>query len=316
MRAAIYKSFGPPEVLKIENVEQPPLTDDDRVLIRVHNASVNVLDTLYRRGYLPTRLSNGLTKPKSHILGIDVAGTVEAIGKNVHKFKVGDHVFGSCFGSHAEYVTPRESSLSLMPKNITFEEAAAIPCVAQTALQALRDTAQIKKGQTVLIYGASGGVGHFAVQLAKWFGAEVTAVCSTSNLQWVKELGADYVLDYTKEDFVDNGKKYDVILDAVGKRTFFSCLGSLTEQGVYITEHAIYPKYHPLQLMIGSLIGRKKAKIHLANPNDKDMDFLRRLVEEEKLKPVVERCFPFDQIVEAHRHVESGRTKGKVVLTF
>jgi NADPH:quinone reductase-like Zn-dependent oxidoreductase len=316
MRAAIYKSFGPPEVLKIENVEQPPLTNDDRVLIRMHSASINVLDTLYRRGYLPTRLSNGLTKPKNHILGIDVAGTVEAIGKNVHKFKVGDHVFGSCFGSHAEYVTPRESSLSLMPKNITFEEAAAIPCAAQTALQALRDAAQIKKGQTVLIYGASGGVGHFAVQLAKWFGAEVTAVCSTSNLQWVKGLGADYVLDYTKEDFVDNGKKYDVILDAVGKRTYFSCLGSLTEQGVYITEHAIYPKYHPLQLLIGSLIGRKKAKIHLANPNDKDMDFLRRLIEEEKLKPVVEKCFPFDQIVEAHQHVESGRTKGKVVLTL
>ncbi|MHC0038028.1 NAD(P)-dependent alcohol dehydrogenase [Pseudoneobacillus sp. C159] len=314
MRAAIYRSYGPPEVLKIQDVEQPSMKDDDRVMIRVHNASVNVFDSLYRKGYLPTRLTNGFTKPKNQILGIDVAGTVEAIGKNVQKFKVGDHVFGSCFGSHAEYVSPREGSLSLMPSNLSFQEAAAIPCTAQTALQALRDVAQVKNGQRVLIYGASGGVGHFAVQLAKWFGAEVTAVCSSSNLQWVKELGADYVLDYTKEDFVDNGKKYDVILDAVGKRTFFSCLGSLTETGVYITEHPIYPKYHPLQIMIGSWLGRKKAKIHLANPNDRDLDFLKRLVEEEKIKPVVEKCFPFEQIAAAHRHVESGRTKGKVVL--
>jgi NADPH:quinone reductase-like Zn-dependent oxidoreductase len=316
MRAAIYSTYGPPEVMEIKDVEQPSIIDEDRVMIKVHSASVNALDYLYRKGYLPTRLQNGLTKPKNSILGIDVAGTVEAVGKNVKKFKVGDHVFGSCFGSHAEYVSPRENFLSHMPKNVTFEEAAAIPCAAQTALQALRDVAQVKQGQRVLIYGASGGVGHFAVQLARYFGAEVTAVCSTSNLGWVKELGAHDVIDYTKEDFVNNGKKYDVILDAVGKRTFFSCLRSLTENGVYITEHLLYPKYHPVQLMISSLIGRKKAKIHLAKPNDKDLDFLRSLVEEEKIRPVIEKCFPFEQIVEAHRHVESGRTKGKVVLTF
>ena len=275
MRAAIYGSYGPPEVLEIKDVELPSIKDDDRVLIKVHNASVNAFDYLYRKGYLPTRLQNGLTKPKTRILGLDVAGTIEAVGKNVHKFKVGDHVFGSCLGSHAEYVCPRQSVLSLMPKNATFEEAAAIPCTAQTALQALRDVAQIKQGQRVLIYGASGGIGHFAVQLARYFGAEVTAVCSTSNLQWVKDLGAHYVIDYTKEDFADNGKKYDIILDAVGKLTFFSCLRSLTEKGVYITEHAVYPKYHPIQLMISPLIGRKKAKVHLAKPNDKDLDFLR-----------------------------------------
>jgi NADPH:quinone reductase-like Zn-dependent oxidoreductase len=314
MRAAIYRSYGPPEVLEIKDVEQPSIKDDDRVLIRVHNASVNPYDYLFRKGYLPTRLENGLTKPKNHILGIDVAGTIEAVGKNVHRFKVGDHVFGSCFGSHAEYVCPRQNVLSLMPKNATFEEAAAVPCAAQTALQALRDVAQIKQGQRVLIYGASGGIGHFAVQLARYFEAEVTAVCSTSNLQWVKDLGAHYVLDYTEEDFADNGKKYDVILDAVGKRTFFSCLRSLTERGVYITEHAIYPKYHPIQLMISSLIGRKKAKVHLAKPNDMDLDFLRGLMEEEKVKPVIEKFYPLDQIVEAHRHVESGRTKGKIVI--
>ena len=316
MRAAIYTTYGPPEVMKITDVEQPSINADDRVLIRVHSASVNALDYLYRKGYLPTRLSNGLTKPKNSILGIDVAGTIEAVGKNVHKFKVGDHVFGSCFGSHSEYVSPRQDFLSHMPKNVTFEEAAAIPCAGQTALQALRDVAQVKQGQKVLIYGASGGVGHFAVQLAKYFGAEVTAVCSTSNLEWVKELGAHHVLDYTKEDFADNGNKYDVILDAVGKRTFFSCLRSLTEKGIYITEHLFYPKYHPVQLMISSLIGRKKAKIHLAKPNDKDLDFLSGLVEEEKLKPVIEKCYSLEQIVEAHRHIESGRTKGKIVINI
>jgi NADPH:quinone reductase-like Zn-dependent oxidoreductase len=314
VRAAIYSTYGPPEVIGIKDVEQPSIKEQDRVLIRVHCASVNTLDYLYRKGYLPTRVDNGVTKPKNPILGIDVAGTIEAVGENVRKFKVGDHVFGSCFGSHSEYVAPRENFLSHMPKNITFEEAAAIPCAAQTALQALRDVAQVKQGQKVLIYGASGGVGHFAVQLANYFGAEVTAVCSTSNLDWVKELGAQYVIDYTKEDFTDNGNKYDLILDAVGKRTFFSCLPSLTEKGLYITEHLLYPKYHPFQLMIGSLIGRKKAKIHLTKPNDRDLDFLRGLVEEEKLKPIIEKCYPLEQIVKAHQHIESGRTKGKIVL--
>jgi NADPH:quinone reductase-like Zn-dependent oxidoreductase len=314
VRAAIYSIYGPPEVLGIKDVEQPSIKEQDRVLIRVHSASVNTLDYLYRNGYLPTRMDNGLTKPKNPILGIDVAGTIEAVGENVRKFKVGDHVFGSCIGSHSEYVAPGENFLSHMPKNITFEEAAAIPCAAQTALQALRDVAQVKKGQRVLIYGASGGVGHFAVQLANYFGAEVTAVCSTSNLEWVKELGAHYVIDYTKEDFTDNGIKYDMILDAVGKRTFFSCLPSLTEKGIYITEHLFFPKYHPFQLMLGSFIGGKKAKIHFTKPNDKDLDFLRKLVEEEKIRPIIEKCYPLEQIVEAHQHIQSGRTKGKIVL--
>ena len=314
MRAAIYRSYGPPEVLTIEDVEQPSLRDDDRVLISVHCASVNPYDYLHRKGYLPVRITNGLTKPKEHKLGVDLSGTIAAVGKNVHKFKVGDQVFGSCLGSYAEFVCPRERFLSLMPKNATFQEAAAIPCAALTALQALRDVAQIKQGQKVLIYGASGGIGHFAVQLARFFETEVTAVCSTSNLPWVKDLGADDVIDYTGEDFADNGKTYDVILDAVGKRTFFSCLRSLTETGVYVTEHPIYPRYHPIQLMISSLIGRKKGKTHLSEPNDRDLDFLRGLMEEGKVRPVIERCYPLDQIVEAHRHVESGRTRGKVVL--
>ncbi|NKE05775.1 zinc-binding dehydrogenase [Mesobacillus selenatarsenatis] len=314
MRAAIYSNYGPPEVMGIKDIEKPSIKEQDRVLIRVHSASVNTMDYLYRKGYLPTRLDNGLTKPKNPILGIDVAGTIEAVGENVRKFKVGDHVFGSCFGSHSEYVSPRENFLCHMPKNITFEDAAAIPCAAQTALQALRDVAQVKQGHRVLIYGASGGVGHFAVQLANYYGAEVTAVCSTSNLDWVKDLGAHYVLDYTKEDFTDHRNKYDVILDAVGKRTFFSCLRSLTEKGVYITEHLFFPKYHPFQMLIGSFLGSKKAKTHFTKPNDGDLAFLCSLVEQEKLKPVIEKCYPLEQVVEAHQHIESGRTKGKIVL--
>lgn len=314
MKAAIFRSYGSPEVMEISEVDKPSIKDEDRVLIRVVSASVNQYDNLFRKGYFPTRIENGLTKPKTQILGIDVAGTVEAIGENVTKFKVGDSVFGSCVGSHAEYVCPRQSVIAHMPNNSTFEEASAIPCAAQTALQALRDAGKVKAGDKVLIYGASGGVGHFAVQLALYFGAEVTAVCSTSNIEWVKNLGAHHVIDYTQEDFIHNGKKYDVILDAVGKRTFFSSLRSLTEKGIYITEHPLYPKYHPIQLMIGSIIGSKKAKIHLAKPNDSDLVLLRALMEQEKLRPVIEKCFPLNEIVEAHRHIESGRTKGKVVL--
>ena len=318
MKAAIYKTYGPPEVLKIEDVEQPAIQDghDDRVLIKVYSASVNPFDYLHRKGYLPIRLSEGFMKPKQdiQILGIDVAGTVEAVGRNVSRFKVGDAVFGNCLGSHAEYVRARQERLSKMPKNATFQEAAAIPTVALTALQALRDVAQIKKGQKVLIYGASSGIGHIAVQLARFYETEVTAVCSTSNLPWVKDLGAHHMIDYTKEDFSKNGKKYDIILDAVGKRTYFSCKRSLTETGVYISEHPLKPRYQLAQWIFSMLIRDKRMKAHLSNPNEKDIDLIRELIEEEKLKPVIEKSYPLVQIVEAHRHVENGHTKGKVVV--
>ena len=314
MKAAVYKKYGPPEVLRIESIQKPTLPkeeDDDIVLIKVHSASVNPFDYLHRSGFLPIRLSNGFSTPKTQVMGIDVAGTVEAVGKKVQRFKVGDAVFGICLGSHAEYVRAYESELSLMPNNLTFSEAAAVPTVALTALQALRNVAQIKAGDKVLINGASGGVGHFAVQFAKYYQAEVTAVCSTSNLNWVKNLGADYMIDYTKEDFTKNGKRYDIILDAVAKRTFFSCRRSLTKTGVYITENPLKPAYHPIQLLLGQFLGGKSGKAHMADPNEADLDFICELIEAENLKPVIEKRYPLEQIVGAHHHVQNGHTKGK-----
>ena len=223
-------------------------------------------------------------------------------------------MFGSSYGSHAEYVRCREKTLSHLPTNLTFHEAAAIPTAGLTALQALRDVAQVKKGQRVLIYGASGGVGHFAVQLAGYYETEVTAVCSTSNLSWVKGLGAHHMIDYTKEDFVRNGKKYDLILDAVGKRTYFSCKPSLTENGLYISEHPLKPRYQLFQWMFSMLAKDKQFKTHLAEPNEKGIQFLRQLAQEGKIKPVIEKIYPLHEIAAAHRHVQNGHTKGKVVV--
>ena len=317
MRAAVYRLYGPPDVLKIEDVEKPSIQDasDDRVLIKVHSASVNPYDYLHRSGYFPARLSNGFLRPRQKILGIDVAGTIEAVGKDANGFEIGNHVFGNCLGSHAEYVLARRSRISLMPDNLTFSEAAAIPTAALTALQTLRDVAQVRKGQKVLINGASGGVGHFAVQFARFYQAEVTAVCSTSNLLWVKHLGAQEVVDCTREDFTQNGLKYDVILDAVATRTFFNCKRSLNKTGAYIAENPLKPNAQLAQVLLSLLVRTKRIKVApFTKPSDKDLDFIRELVEAGKLKPVIEACYPLDQIAAAHRLTENGNAKGKVVI--
>jgi NADPH:quinone reductase-like Zn-dependent oxidoreductase len=316
MKAVIHKSYGPPEVMKIADIPMPSIEGEpDRVIVRVHAASVNPYDIFHRKGYLPVRPSNGLFRPKTHRLGVDVAGTIEEIGENVTTFKPGDRVFGSCLGSYGEYVRPFARSIALMPRNATFEEAAALPCVSLTALQALRNTAQVKAGQKVLIYGASGGIGHIAVQLACHYGAEVTAVCSTANLGWVSTLGAHHVIDYTREDFAKRGEKYDLILDAVGKRTFFNSRPALTETGIYITEHPITPRYHPIQLLIARITGDRRAMFHGSHPNGEDLNFIAGLVEAGHIKPVIDRCYPLDEIAAAHRYAEAGHVKGKVVIT-
>jgi NADPH:quinone reductase-like Zn-dependent oxidoreductase len=318
MKAAVYHRYGPPEVLKIEEIDPPVIEEgmDDRVLIKVASASVNPFDVLHRQGYLPTRFENGYWKPKNQVLGIDVAGTVAAVGKGVTRFSPGDRIYGNCLGTHAEFVRAREKTVCRMPENASFEEAAAIPTAALTALQALRDVAKTEEGQKILINGASGGVGHFAVQLAKYFGAEVTAVCSTANLDWVKNLGSDVVIDYTQEDFARAGTQYDIILDASAKRTYFSSRPALAPNGVYITENPLKPAGQFFQLVLAGAARDRRWRTHLTRPNVEDFEFLRERVEEGVLKPVIEKTFPLEEIVQAHRHLETGHTKGKIVVNL
>lgn len=318
MKAAVYENYGPPEVLKIAEVEPPELGagDEARVLVAVHSVSLNPFDVFFRRGYYPIRITNGLLRPKVRRTGADLAGTIAAVGEKVEGFEPGDRVFGFGQGACAELVRSRPGILARIPANLTFSEAAALPTVAVTALEALRDVAGVRPGQQVLVYGASGGVGHLAVQLAKFFGAEVTAVCSTANLGWVRDLGAAHVIDYTREDFAAQGRKYDLILDAVGKRTFFNTRRALKSEGMYITEHILYPKYHILQFLLGSLFGDRRARTHLSRENAEGLEFIRARVDEGSVRPVIEKTFPLDRIAEAHRHAETGHTKGKVVVTI
>lgn len=316
MKAIVYTKFGSPEVLHLQEVEKPTPKDNE-VLIKIVATTVAKEDPDMRA----SPGANGFLKPSHPILGQELAGEVEAIGREVTRFRPGDQVFGmEFFGAYAQYkCMPENGVLVIKPANISYEDAASIPNGALTALPFLRDQARIRSGQTVLIYGASGSVGSAAVQLARYYGAEVTAVCSTVNLERVKSLGADQVIDYTRENFTENGKTYDIIFDTVGKKPFSTCKGSLVDGGIYLSTvpspiillHAVWPANSG-----GKKVKFLAAGLRPASEKVKDLVFLTRLIEAGEFTPIIDRCYPMEQIADAHRYVEQGHKKGNVVITI
>ncbi len=323
MKAVVHTSYGPPDELQLREVEKPAPKENE-VLIQIHATTVTISDCNIRNqtfvpGYLrlPLRMEFGLQKPKASILGFDVAGDVESLGKGVTRFKEGDPVFGTtepAYGAHAEYVClPEDAVLATKPVNMSYEEAATIPVIGNTALHFVRDMGNIQAGQQVLINGASGGIGTFAVQLAKHYGAEVTGVCSTRNLELVRSLGADHVIDYTKVDFTKSGRTYDVIFDAVSKSSFWRCRGSLKENGLYLVT---VPRVTVLlQVLWTSKRGGKQVKMEGAPAKVENLLFLKELIEAGKLRTVIDRRYPLAQAAEAFRYVEQGHKRGQVVIT-
>ncbi len=316
MKAILFTKYGSPDVLQFTDVEKP-IPGDDEVLVKVHAASANPADWHIMRGApFLARLVNGLFKPKHSRLGADVAGRVEATGKNVTQFHAGDEVFGelslNIMGSFAEYVCANEDTFALKPVNMTFEQAAAVPLAAFTALQGLRDKGQIQAGQKVLINGASGGVGTFAVQIAKSYGAEVTGVCSTRNLELVRSIGADHVIDYTKEDFTNNGQRYDLIFDAIGNRSVSDLKRALTPNGI-----GSIAGFTSLPLLFSAMFfgGKQVGLMETASANKKDLLFIKELLESGKIVPVIDRAYPLSETPEAIRYLETSRARGKVVIT-
>ncbi len=322
MKAVFYTQYGSPDVLKINNLDKP-VPGENEVLIKIHATTVTATDCTFRKGEPRfSRLFTGITKPKNQILGSEFAGEIETAGKQVKLFKEGDKVFGTTpgYGSYVEYLCMNEtkSTLALMPSNITYEEAVACCDGFLTALPFLRDKGDIQSGKKVLINGASGSVGSAAVQLANYFGAEVTGVCSASNAELVKSIGARKVIDYTKEDFTKTGETFDIIFDTVGKISYSQCKSSLNQNGIFL-EAGIGLSIFP-QVFWTSMFGNKKAKIAatgLRPPSErtKDLNFIKELVESDKIKPLIDRKYSLDQISEAHRYVDQGHKKGNVVIS-
>lgn len=327
MKAIVYHNYGSPDVLQFEEIEKP-VPKDDEVLIKVHAASVNPYDWHFMRG-LPyqLRMAAGLPKPKNTRLGVDVAGQVAAVGKNVKQFKFGDDVFGAGQGAFAEYACASESKLALKPENVTFEQAASVPIAGLTALQGLRrgglsGKSKNQSAQKVLVNGASGGVGTFAVQIAKAFGAEVTGVCSTGKVEMVRSLGADHIIDYTKEDFTQSGQRYDLILDCAANHSLFAFRRVLTPHGNYIMvgaadgggRWAIGMVARLLGAMALSRFGNKKLAMVGAKFSNEDLSTLGDLMKTGKVTPVIGKRYSLRELPEAIRHVETGHARGKVVI--
>ena len=319
MKAIVREAYGPPDVLHLEEVPRPRVGDGD-VLVRVHAASANAGDWHLLRGTpLPFRLVAGLRTPKFKIIGTDVAGRVEAVGRNVTQFRPGDDVFGELsrcgFGAYAEFAAAPEKALALKPANLSFEVAATLPTAGCTALQGLRK-GRIQRAQRVLINGASGGVGTFAVQIAKTFGAEVTAVCSTRNVDLVRSIGADHVIDYTKDGFATHGHRYDLILAANGDRSIWDYKRALSVDGCYVMTGGSNRQLTQA-LLLGPLlsIGRQRFGNVLVTPNQADLLVLQDLCETGKVRPVIDRRFPLSEVASAVRYVEDGHARGKVVVT-
>lgn len=323
MKTIEYATYGTPEVLEIMDREKP-VPAEHEILIKIRATTVTAVDSIFRKGdQFFARIATGIIRPKIPTLGTEFSGEVEQVGSRVTRFKPGDAVFGDSsetHGTHAEYLClPDTAAVSLKPANLTFEQAAAVPYGALTALHFLRDVAEIREGQQVLINGASGAVGSYAVQLAHYFGAIVTGVCSTGNVEVVKSLGADHVIDYKKEDFTTAGEKYDLVFDTVGKSSFPQGKKALKPGGLYLT--TVIGVGILWQMARTSVIGKKKAVIAFAglrptSETGKDLEFVKRLLEQEKLTPLIDRTYPVNQIREAHAFVDKGHKKGSVVITM
>ena len=319
MQAIIYCDYGSPEVLELSTLEKP-VPGDSQVLVRVRAAAVNPLDWHYMRGTpYPMRLDGGLRKPKVIRLGVDFAGTVESVGRAVTQLEPGDEVFGARTGAFAQYVTIREDRVVRKPANITFEQAAAVPVAGLTALQALRDHGKVGPGQKVLINGASGGVGTFAVQIAKALGAEVTGVCSSRNVELVRSIGADHVIDYTKEDFTRRDERYDVIIDNVGNHSLSDLRGVLAPTGTYVmvggpSGRWIDPFPRVLALVVTSWFVDQEMRFFMSRIDQEDLTLLRQMIEAGQLTPVIDRRYPLAEATRAVEYLETGRARGKVVI--